>query len=269
MKSLVLASTAFLLAWSSIPLVAQESPQPPSDDTAIADSTSENVSEENGVLPTAKEVIDAHLDAVGGEEVYGTVHSLKMIGQISNPSFSATIMICKKDGKTLNKLDFGQGRSQAVGYDGEVAWTNTLGKIAVLEGDEAEWTKKDADLSPLYQFEDKYDRVDCVGREAFNGQDCYVLIFVRGDKESRQYFDVETGLQAGLQTTQEDPQGVPVETTIFFEDYREVAGLKISHSQRMETGVVSMQSEFDVVEINTEIDDEVFQLPKEEEAETP
>ena len=189
MKFLFCVSIAFLytIAWPSPAAIGQ--------DTAAA-GDSELVQVSNGDLPTAKEVIDAHVKAVGGEEKYASIHTLRMEGELSTQGVSGAIKIYKKGDKVFTGIDFGEMGERKSGFDGETAWEETTGQaVRKLEGDEAEQLKEQADLTPLLDFEQKYDKVECVGEEDFNNEKCYVLVFEKKGKESKQFFSIERGFR--------------------------------------------------------------------------
>ena len=230
-----------------------------------AQATETETSPQDVTLPSAEEVIAAHIQAIGGEEKYSSLHSLKAEGEISVQGMSGTITTLNKDDKILVETNMQGMGTQQEGVNGEVAWRNMMGQVMVLEGKQAEQLKEETDLTPLLDLESKYTLVECVGKEEFNDEECYVLVFKKTDSESRQYFSVTTGLQTGVQMERELPNIGTVEFTIFLHDYRDIDGLKFSHTQKIDLDIAAMKVKLETIELNPELDDSLFDIPTEDE----
>jgi hypothetical protein len=211
-------------------------------------------------LPTAREIVDRSLKAIGGAEAFKAVKSLRARGTLSIPAqgMSGDLeMMAARPNKLLTRAKIaGMGQLEEA-YDGKIAWSLdpvngpslVIGKALSERADEA-WFD-----SPLHA--EGYVRLMTVaGKETFDKRPAYrVKITLMSGAELSELFDVETGFQIGFEASRETPFGT-VPTRSIFRDYKQFGTLmyptSISQSVLGIEQVVTFTSyEFNLVPANT------------------
>lgn len=217
-------------------------------------------SAEQAALPTAREIVDRSIKAIGGAEAFKAIKSLRARGTLSIPAqgMSGDLeMMAARPNKLLTRATIASMGKLEEAYDGKIAWSLdpvngpslVIGKALLERADEA-WFD-----SPLHA--EGYVRLMTVaGKETFDKRPVYrVNVTLMSGAEISELFDVETGLQLGFEAKRETPFGT-VPTRSIFRDYKKFGALMypttISQSVLGIDQVVTFTSyEFDVVPANT------------------
>jgi hypothetical protein len=176
------------------------------------------------VLPDAREVIQRHIEAIGGREAVMAHSSRHVTGTMSMPSTGLTgsfEMFEAKPNKAVMRMTLpGLGEFNE-GFNGEIAWSiNPVAGPTLLEGRQLEEKKLDADFFGDLNFEKRYASMKTVERVDFDGRSCYKVQLVRRDGgEDVQFYDLATGLRAGSIVNRETPLG-SMNATIVEADYK-------------------------------------------------
>ncbi len=171
---------------------------------------------------TAKNVIEKHINAIGGLNKLESVKSLVSVS--SATAQGTTITVIKK---VTNKGQFYQSIS-AMGMEimkqvvtPTSAYVNVQGQKQEITGEELKDIQKSAvifselnDLKNASNF--KVERI-----ENFNGEDAYVLT----DGKVTNYYSVATGLKIGT-STEVEQMGQKMVLTYRISNYKEVEGIK-------------------------------------------
>lgn len=219
-----------------------------------------------GQLPSAQEVIDRYVEAIGGRaaiEGHTSSHaqgSIEIVGQ----GLTGTMEIwAAAPDKTLVTVSFpAAGIESKTGYDGEVGWSvDPMTGERLLQGGELTQLVDEADYyGDLHDAED-FDVMEVVEQTEFNGQTVYKLRLVyQSGREVFEYFDVESGLMVGQEGAQESIMGsMNVVTTLG--DYQQVGDLLVPMS--LEQDLSGLQTVRVSVESATfdSVDPAVFALP--------
>ncbi|HEY3288115.1 MAG TPA: hypothetical protein VGJ96_13435 [Gemmatimonadaceae bacterium] len=217
-------------------------------------------------LPDGKTVLGKHIAAIGGRDAMDKHTSVHITGTFSMAAMGvdgALHMYRAKPALYLQQITLGQFGEMTSGFDGTTAWTiNPMAGASVMSGDQASQMKQQADFFSDFPDLSKYTTIETVAAEDFEGRKCYKVKLVRGDGtgESMQYFDVETGLAAGMTRTMENPQMGKIDITVVMSDYKDQGGVKLPGkiTQRTPQGDVVLtftSYEWDAV------DAKVFALP--------
>ena len=161
-------------------------------------------------LPSARQVIDRYVQAAGGASAFKAVKSIRGRGKLSIPSqnLSGEVeMMAARPNKSLTRVTVqGVGKLEE-GYDGRIGWSlDPISGPALVTGraltDRADEAWFDA---PLHGTDFVRD-LKMVGREDFDRRPAYRVnvILVSGGEQS-ELFDVETGLQIGLEAKRDTP----------------------------------------------------------------
>lgn len=219
-------------------------------------------------LPAGKDIIEKHLKAIGGKEavlkhtsktVKGTVSMPQMGGDMEMEIYGAA------PNKMFQRVVMGQMGEMTAGFDGTVAWSVSMMGPTIMEDEQAEALKKQAEFHDEIRDLKKYKTVDTVDLADFEGRKCYKLRLVEGEgekaEESFEFYDAETGLQAG-QISQRAGMGGSMEATMVFVEYKEFGGVKTPCKMLMKAMGMEQTITIKSVDYDT-VDPKVFELPQE------
>jgi hypothetical protein len=116
------------------------------------------------------------------------------------------------------------------GFDGSAGWDQrsvTEGGFYAVSGQLLASMRRDADFYREINLKILYPRITFKDKERIGDNEVYVIEAIPDDGSAeRLYFDVRTGLLARRDEQVEFPQG-SAELKIYFEDYKEVDGVKL------------------------------------------
>jgi photosynthetic reaction center cytochrome c subunit len=196
-------------------------------------------------MPSADQIFDKYIQAVGGEQAIRKVTS-RMItatrdiptgpgGEIPTP---AQIEIDQKAPNLAVTFSKTEKLSLSEGYDGAAAWTqNAVGAVTTLPNPDQERAKRGADFYEALDLRKQYTKTEVRGIEKVNGKDAYVVAgYPANDVPERLFFDKQTGLLLARKTAIPTILGDnPVE--VYFDDYRNTgSGVKIPFTIHMIPG---------------------------------
>ena len=218
------------------------------------------------VAPTVEQILDRYVQALGGRAAIEKLNTREAVGTftIAGTPLKGTV---ESYGKAPNKLAIftrvpGLG-DIFEGYDGTVSWsfdpTNGLRERTGLELAQSQF---DAEFYKDMKLKELYSKMELKGTEKIGGREAYRIIATapKGSPE-KLYFDVQTGLLVRNDAVREGPQGKTA-FEVYFDDYREVDGIKFPFVQRWTTSDYSATIKYDSVKHNGAIDDSKFSKPK-------
>jgi len=162
-------------------------------------------------LPSARELVDRHVKAIGGRDAILAHKSMHATGTLTVSASGITAPVdlygAAPDRVLLRSSIPGIGEVVDA-YDGTHAWSiNPMTGPTLKTGKEFEQTKLDADFYSELRDPKKYT-LKTVEKTAFDGRDCYKVSVKRTDgSEDFDFYDVATGLRAGSINTRETPMG--------------------------------------------------------------
>ena len=187
------------------------------------------LSQDAGAVPTAKQVVDRFIKALGGEAAIRahTVRVMQGTMEMPGQGMSAEMLV-KSMAPDKMRMDMtipGMGKIEA-GFDGEVAWAmNPMAGPMIQEGKELAQTKRQADFFSDLHGENLFKSMTNSGQADFEGKPCWKVELVTPEGETVvEYFNVETGLVDGSTLTQESPMG-PLTITTVISEYKEFGGV--------------------------------------------
>lgn len=242
-----------LLLLLTLPLAAQSTPAPAQGAPA-------------STLPDAREVLERHIKAVGGREAFTVHKSRRVVGTLSMPAtgLGGTIEILQATpNKTRQKMTIAGVGDIQQGFDGTTGWSmEPIMGPRVLQGRELDDLREEADFHGDLNYQSKYSSMKTVERAEFDGRPCYRIQLVRkrGGEETH-YFDVGTGLRAGVSATREMAMGsVPV--TVVESDYRQFG--RGRHATKLTTSMMGTQMIITISDMEFDkVEPTVFELPAE------
>jgi len=187
------------------------------------------VSAKPTALPSARSIIDRHVNAIGGREAILAHTSTHATGTISmgGTGMTGTVEIyAAKPDKSLYKISLGGIGDVIEGFDGTHGWTiQPLTGPMVSEGKELADKKFDSDYYSDLHGDGRFLSMKTLEKTTFDGRPCYKVSLTRKEGgEDIEYYDVETGLRAGDVITRESPMGAVTGTQVL-SDYKKFGNI--------------------------------------------
>lgn len=257
-----------------LPAVACEKPpaaEPttPPDETAQAEPADGEATDAPGDtaaadLPSADEVLGKAIEAVGGKDKVDAIKTsyVESKTELKGQNMTFVTKIWTKDDKFYVETDMpGMGLSQ-VWKNGDEIWSlDPINGKRQLEGKEAAQARWSADPLLAANWNKYFDEANTIARSGEGDQEAYEVELSRGEDKLVLLFSVANGLPLGQRFTQETPMGeMPIK--ISYEDYREVEGVMTPFRSVTDMQVMSAEQTTDKYEVNLEIDDAKFVVPK-------
>ena len=204
---------------------------------------------------TLKTVIDNYFAAVGGEKATKAVKSVVSVGTTTIPQIPSPLsFVSKVDAKNRMMVELSMpGMSlmkQVINEKG--GYQTQQGQKKALEGEELARMKQEAAPFVEYALATK-PGVTVAAIEPINGSDAYAV--VDGDKTS--YYDVKSGLKTAEAQVQ-DQGGKKVTSLTYYNDYKEVKGVKFPFNIVMNVGI-ELDIKVSDIKINEGVTDADFQ----------
>ena len=209
--------------------------------------------------PTIEDILERYVRAVGGRAAVEKITSRVMKGSLITAAGTARTEIYQKaPGKFLVIIDSPAGGVSKNAFDGAVAWSqNRQRGLREMSGAEVENFKREYDVQRELKLKQLYPKMGIKGLEKVGERDAYVLTAVAADGvEETMYFDGEDGLLLRRDVTL---LGTTIQT--YFQDYREVGGVKVPFTIKRQRGDFSFTYNFEQIEHNVAIDDTKFTKP--------
>jgi hypothetical protein len=211
-------------------------------------------------LPSARSIIDRHIEAVGGRKAILSHTSSHATGTMTVAGAGITGVLdvySAKPDKSLVKINLGGIGDVFEAFDGIHAWSvSPMTGPMLTQGKELEEKKFDADFYSDLHEEGRYASMKTVEKTTFEGRPCYKVSLVKKDGgEDVDFYDVETGLKAGAVVTRESQMG-PMSVTQVHSDYKKFGGLLMATTLKqtamgIEQVLKITSIEFDNVEPST------------------
>jgi hypothetical protein len=207
-------------------------------------------------LPSGKDVIARHIEAIGGAEAWKAVRSMRATGTLALPAQAISGPIDLQSARPakmrLTITIEGIGKIES-GYDGKVGWTiDPITGPAVLAGRELQEMADDATFDSVLYETAFVKEFTPVGRESFGPTPAIkVKVVLASGTEQFEYFDAATGLLLGFEGTRATPMG-NVPTTEILDNYKAFGKVKIptritQKALGFETAIAIATVEFDTV----------------------
>ncbi len=180
-------------------------------------------------LPSADEVIETYVEAIGGRDAHVSPVSIRSAGTIEMPAMGMRgefeVLQLLPD-QMLTRISLPGVGEILSGYDGRTGWTvNPLSGAMLMTGQELAQTRERAQSLASLRDSVVVPERETVGLTEYGGESCWKvrLIWVSG-RESFDCYSGETGLLIASEDSQASMMGeVPVTTR--FSDYQEFHGM--------------------------------------------
>jgi len=236
--------------------LAQQKPageaKPPADSKAAA-------------LPTADQIIDKYVAAIGGKAAIEKQTSRVVKGTFeiaafgASGTFEASSKAPNKNVTVINVVGFGVVQE---GFDGKVAWAvDPQSGLREKTGAELAAAKLEADFYRDARLKQLYPKIVVKGKDKVGDKDVYVVEATPAEISTETwYFDTQTGLLLRADMEREGPQGKQSIQT-FMDNYREVDGIKMPFTLKQISSAFTLDLKFEEVKHGVAIDDAKFVKP--------
>lgn len=180
-------------------------------------------------LPSAHQIVDRYVKAIGGREAILKHSSMKSTGTFEIPAAGLKADVesyAMKPNLIYVKITL-PGMGEIVqGFDGTTAWEmNPNTGPRVLAGKELTQMQQRADFTGELHDSANYSVMETVEQTTFEGRPAYKVRLVRkGGDETFEYFDTETALMLGSTSTVETQMG-QIAVTNLRQDYKDQGGV--------------------------------------------
>jgi len=213
---------------------------------------------------TADEVVNKHLDAIGGKEAIGKVKSISIESTMQvmgsdNPSTTITL-----DGVGTKQVSEFNGAKMITCYTDKGGWT-----VNPMAGANDPTPMQDGQYNTgksgiyvggaLYDYAAKGSTIELVSKDDKN----YTIKLTTKEKAEYTYaIDAKTYLLNSL-ATKGEMQGQPVTITTSYSDYRKTeTGYVVPYGINLDLGQFQLSITVKKVELNKTIDPAIFAMPK-------
>lgn len=215
------------------------------------------------VLPTADEVLQRYVQAVGSEQVLRKINSRVAKGsRIGADGVLVPEEVYQKAPNKILTVTLYRQNTFSNGFNGIAAWGSSS-RDGVRELPEAllAQIKSDAEFYKEVRIKELYRQVTLIGSAMVGDAEAYVIKATAFDDSSEKlYFDAHSGLLLRRYKESDIPLGkFPLQTD--YEDYREVDGVKQPFLIRWSMPGRSWGRKIDEVKQNVPVDDARFNPP--------
>ena len=218
----------------------------------------------SGSMPAVDEVINRSIQAMGGAAALKAVtsHVIKgsvdVVGVSRGGSFEIYSIAPNKGLSIMQAHPIGRVR---VAYDGQNGWVQTSSGVRALKPGELSAAQRDADLYGLLHLKDTYSKITLRGKSKIGYREVYVVDMQPASGPPDQlYVDVESYLPV-RQNTARMQGGALVPLEVYFDDWREVEGIKVPFAITLSFPKQTLMLTVKEMQRNVPIDRQIFQKP--------
>jgi photosynthetic reaction center cytochrome c subunit len=235
---------------------------------AMGEPTAAEPKENTG--PTAEQLIDKYVQAVGGTAAVDKITSRVMKGTIDFGGKSLPIEIYSKDPEQRISFTHMPDGDSVTAFNGHEGWLGTPGHPPrEMHGSDLDGAAIDADLHLATHLKTMFSETRVRGAENIGGHEAYLVVGQREGKPAiRMYFDEQSGLLVRLVRFGDTALGL-LPTQIDYADYLDTNGVKIPYRWTLArpSGVFTIQ--LSDVKQNVPVDEAKFTKPASEEPKPP
>ena len=257
----------------SFPLVLKRKGAAPQPGNAVTEDL-ENIKRPDAKtlqsMPTVDQIFDRYVEAIGGVTANRKLTSriMKMTLVVQDSDVTASIESYRQapnKAVDISQIKLGNGIEfeSSSGFNGAVGWSFNPadGGIRELSGSRLAEEKRDSEFYWEIKLKELYPKMALAGQATVGDRLAYCIEATPPEGDPiKLYFEAQTGLLVRLDSVEETETGgkIPIET--YFEDYREVDGVKMPFTIRQP----SYESTYKVNEVrhNVSIDEVKFNSPK-------
>ena len=213
--------------------------------------------------PTADQLFDRYVQALGGASAVDKITSRVMKGTIDFGGRSLPIDIYAKDPEKRISLTHMPDGESVTAFNGREGWLGMSGRpVREMHGSDLDGAAIDADLHLATDLKHMFTQLQVQGREKIGDHDTRV---VEGQREGktpiRLYFDEQSGLLVRLVRYGDTALGW-LPTQIDYADYREANGVKVPYRWALARPSGRFTIQVSEMQQNVPVDDAKFVKPE-------
>lgn len=253
MKTLknLLTSFALLLSFAAISSAQQTIEKPSESQRGMKEK-----------LPSSAEIFRKNAHAKGGIAAAEKIKTRVSKGTVEIAAMGlkgALESSAKSPGKILTVLNLNGLGEILDGFDGSEGWAkDPIQGLQTKRGEELAQMRLHSDFYYDFNLEKHYPKSEITGSEKFGAYEVYV---VKADPNTTMYFDKQSGQMIRLDRLFTTSAGKFM-TQNFFDDFREVDGLKHPFVIRQVANGIELSFKLTEIKQNVEINDSIFSRPK-------
>lgn len=211
---------------------------------------------------TAETVLQAYIDALGGQEKLDAVKDVVTNSSMALPGMpmeASNVTKRKRPHYLFQEMSVaGMGTISKTVYDGKTAKISGMGGNQEVSGEDAAMFEAQAKLfGETTYLEDGY-KLELKSIQFLDGVKAYAMEVTDPNGETNtEYYDVESGLKLREEQTMESPEG-PITVSTSFADYREVDGVMFPFTIIVNQGQQKINMSVKSVEVNSGLKTSAF-----------
>jgi hypothetical protein len=217
---------------------------------------------------TVDEVIAKHIAAIGGKEKLAALRTAKISSNLDMQGMKLPIVVTVVNNKSVRSDLTFQGMTQTSAWTDGSGWyiSPFQGKTEPEKMNEEmlRESKEQSDLSgPLFNYKEKGNAVELVGKEEMEGTDVFKLkVTLKSGNVSYQFIDANTYLLL-KETKKQKFEDREIESETLYSNYKMVDGVNFAFAIEIrQAGESTGQTmTIDNVEVNLKVDDSIFAMP--------
>jgi photosynthetic reaction center cytochrome c subunit len=219
--------------------------------------------ESHAGLPTADQVLDKYLDAVGGAQAVNKIKTRVQMGKIDASGTQYPVEVYSEAPEKRVSVSHPSRGDSITAFNGEVGWLSMPNGFHRMTGAEAEAARIDAQLHFPVRLRELYKEFHVRPGEEIGGRQT-VLVSAKalGKPDLRLYFDQENGLLLRQIRYALTPLGRNP-TQIDYADFRFADGVKIPYKWTLMRPGGSFIIQIEQVQQNVPVDEKLFVMPSE------
>jgi len=224
-------------------------------------------------MPSADEVINKYVTAIGGQAAIDKIKTRVMKGTIATASGQALTyeIVQAAPDRAYESFVAPRGTMERA-VNGNTGWEKNPQGVRDVMGGQLADLKASLQLFRNLKLREQYTSVRLGRKDKIGDREVYVITGTTADKKrERLFFDVESGLLLRRITYTETMIGIIPEQTDF-EDYREVDGVKLPFIIKLspvDVGNPGSTRTFTEIKLNAPVDDSKFNKPAAAKPATP
>jgi photosynthetic reaction center cytochrome c subunit len=213
-------------------------------------------------VPTADQLIDTYIQALGGADAIEKIASREATGTASSGGKSVSIEVYDRDPDQQALIRHRLAGDSSTVFDGHEGWSTIPGRPArQMQGADLDAAQMDADLHFALHIKQEFAELRVEYPEKTGNREAYVVVGTKqGQPSVKFYFDEQSGLLLRLVRYAESPLGRNP-TQIDYGDYRETDGVEIPFRWTVTQPDGSSTIQLEQVQQNVPINDSKFAKP--------
>ncbi|WP_343304202.1 hypothetical protein AAHN97_21770 [Chitinophaga niabensis] len=214
---------------------------------------------------TLDEVVNKHITAMGGEAKLKALNSQIAEGSLSIQGMDFPLKVINLNQKAM-RIEFeAMGTKNIQVITPKSGWTfmPVQQQQAPVDSDPADLAdaQRDLDLTgELVDYKAKGHTAELIGKETIDGKELFKIKLTRKDASISNYFVDPSNWYVTKRTTNKSIQGQEIEIIENFSDFKK-SGDGYVYAAAVEQLPMGMKINYTKVEINTPVDEKVFEKP--------